>query len=250
MPPVIVNLAATTELEAVNAMLAACGETPLADGTDLSTATQADVQMFLNILRNITREVQSMGWRFNTEFGYEVAPAAQYNWVDSAGDTTELNIFTPPAGLISFEVTPITEQAGADAVDTEIRPSRKYLVADEPVLVFYDRSGARDGFPSADRDFLYINPVWLFDFEDMPETARRYVTARAARVVIEQAVGSGTLSEFAKRDESIALRNLKREQGENDEYNLLNQSETLAFRGRRPNLVSGVIDLRKNRNSV
>lgn len=244
--PVINNLSATTELEAVNAMLAACGESPLPAGTDLATATQADVLMAVNTLRDITREVLSMGWRFNSEFGYEIAPAATYNWVDTEGITTPLNIFTPPAGLISVSITPIPEQQGSRYVDTEIRPSREYSPG---TLVFYDRSKARDGFPQADRSFLYINPIWLFDFEKMPEVARRYVTARASRALVEKGVGSGTLSEFAKRDESIALRNLKREQGENDDYNMLYQLDTLKIRGRRP-VMSGVFDPRKNRNSV
>lgn len=246
MPQVLTGLVATTELEAINAMLSACGESPLPAGTDLSTATQADVLMAVNTLRDILRGVQSMGWRFNTEFGFEIAPANTYNWVDTAGITTALNIYTPPAGLVSFEITPTDDQQGSSYVDTEIRPSRKYTPG---TLVFYDRAHNRDGFPQTDRSFLYINPTWLFDFEKMPETARAYVTFRAARALVERGVGSATLSQFAVRDEAIALRNLKREQGEEDDYNLLDNIDVLRARGRRP-LASGLFDLRKNRNSV
>lgn len=247
MAPLIVNLSATTELEAVNAMLSAIGEAPLAAGTDLATATQADVQMALNILRNVTREVQSMGWKFNTEFGREIAPTAAYAWVDSAGVTTNLNIFAPPAGMISFSVTKLPEQQGTRLVDTEIRDSRKYVPG---TRVFYDRSKARDGFPLDLHPFLYINPVWFIDFEDMPEVARRYCTARAAREFAESSVGSETLSDFSKRNEAMALRLLKREQGEEDDYNMLYNADVSRARGRRPGGASGVSDPRKNRNTV
>lgn len=247
MASVIINLSATTELEAVNAMLSALGEAPLPAGTDLATATQEDVVMAVNILRNVTREVQAMGWKFNTEFGYEVAPLAQNSWVDSGGITTPLHIYAPPAGLISFSITKISEQQGLKYVDTELRPSRKYVPG---TLVFYDRARARDGFPQSERSFLYINPVWLFDFEKMPEAARRYVTARAAREFTEQPMGSDTLSSFAGRSESIALRTLKREQGNDDDYHILQNASVSNMRGRRPGLATGVYDPRKNRNTT
>jgi hypothetical protein len=252
MPPLITNLSATTELEAVNAMLAAVGEQPLPSGTDLSTSTQADVAMALNILRNVTREVQSMGWKFNTEFGFEIVPTgtSPVAWTDTAGIVTQLNIFKPPAGMIAFSVTPIPAQQGSRSVDTEIRPSRKYVEAAKPVLVFYDRQHARDGFVALDHAFLYINPVWLLDFEQMPESARKYVTARAAREFVQGSVGSATLSAFAQNSESLALRTLKREQGEEDSYNWLGNVDAQLARGGRGRGPTGMFDQRTNRGSV
>lgn len=247
MPPVINNLALTTELEAVNAMLSAAGESPLAPNTDLSTATHADVEMAIAILRGTTREVLSMGWKFNTEFGYEVEPSDTYDWIGSDSVTTPLNIFVPPAGMIGFTVTKIPEQQGSRVVDTEIRPSRRYTSTPSGDLVFYDRTKARDGFPQSERDFLYINPKWLFDFETLPEVARRYITMVSARRLIEDGVGSATLSQFHQRDESIALRNLKREQGEEDDYTLFQSADVLRVLGRRPGGWRGTIEGRKNR---
>lgn len=249
MPQAIVNLAPMTELEAVNAMLSAIGEAPLPAGTDLSTITQADVLMALNLLRNTTRDVQSMGWRFNTEHGYQLAPAATYSWVDTAGVTTPLNIFTPPTNLIRFTVTPTIDQQGCSLIDTVIRPSRKYTPG---TLVFYDRILNRDGFPTADRPWLYIEPVWAFDFEKMPEEARRYCAISAARQFVEQAKGSQTLAGFTERDEMLALRNLSRAFGEEDEYNMLQNTDVAKHLGFRPRIGGSVsIDpRRKSPNSV
>lgn len=248
MPQAIVNLAPMTELEAVNAMLSAIGEAPLPAGTDLSVATQADVLMALNLLRNTTRDVQSMGWRFNTEHGYQLAPAATYSWVDTASVTTLLNIFTPPANLIRFTVTKTADQQLPD-VDTVLRPSRKYTPG---TLVFYDRILNRDGFPQTERPYLYIEPVWAFDFEKMPEEARRYCAISAARQFAQQAKGSQMLSSFTERDEMLALRNLKREFGEEDDYNMLQNTDVSKHLGLRPRWGGAVtIDpRRKNANSV
>lgn len=250
MAQIITNLTATTELEAINAMLTGIGEQPLPTGTDLATSTQSDVAMALGILRDISREVQSMGWKFNTEFGFELAPTTTYDWVDTAGVTTTLNIFTPPAHLSGFKVTEITEQIGWKAVDTEIRPSRKYQVSSTPVLVFYDRSGARDGFEASKYPYLYINPIWLFAFEQLPEVARRYIVTKAGRTFVQSSVGSDTLARFTEKNEAIALRNLKREQGAEDTYSFVGNVGKWSARGRRPSAPVGFVDPRRNRNST
>lgn len=251
MPPLITNLAPTTELEAINAMLSAAGEAPLDAGTDLSATDQPDVQNALNILRDATREVQGMGpWKFNTEFGFEIAPSATYDWVDTGGTTTTLNIFKPPANLLSFEVTKLIEQQGTRHVDVTIRKSRKYQEAALPVLVFYDRNRARDGLAATEFPFLYIDPVWMLNFEDLPETARRYIAVRSSRQFVQQRVGSETLTGLTARDESFALRSLKRDQGLDSNFNMLNSLDVNRVHYRRTPVWRGTIDLRKNRNST
>jgi Autographiviridae tail tubular protein Gp11 len=242
--PQITSLTATTELEAVNAMLSSIGEAPIAN---VDTATQADVVMAVNILRNTTRQVQRVGWRFNTEFGYEVAPHDTYDWLDSAGVTTPLNIYTPPAGLARFEITKAVEQQGARYVDTAVRPSKKWEAG---TPVFYDREFNRDGFPQADRDYLYINPVWWMGFEDMPEIARFYVVAKASRDFTQHAVGSAELSGFTADNVRIAYRDLKREEGLIDDYNIFRQHEMISALGGRRRGPTGVIDPRSTAGPV
>lgn len=271
MPKQIVNLTGTTELEAINAMLLAIGEDKYASLVEVANSPSPDVARAVDTLRNVTRDVQAMGWKFNKEFGYEIEPADQYDWIDTDGVTTPLNIFTPPSNLVSFTPTPIIEQLGSNLVDSVIRPSVKYLVPtpvldenDEPVLddndeqtyedlptmVFYDRMRARDGFPVAQHAYLYIDPVWLFNFEQMPEVARAYVAMKAARKFTAGVVGSQTLVQFSEKDEQIALRNLKVEQGLDDDFNMLRNNDMMRVRGGRPGGPSGRIDSRLNRGHV
>lgn len=204
-----------TKLQAINTMLSAIGEAPI---TNVETATQADVAMALNILDEAQREMCSMGWKFNMEFGFELPPDDTFDWEDTSGETTTLNIFFPPTNLLDFKVT---QSVGQECLDLAVRKSRLYAdVSDELVTVFYDRALNRDGLDEDKYPYLYIDPVWLFDFEDVPEVAQRFVTIRAARQFIERVVGSNTLAGFQQKDEDFAYRNLKREYGKKDKANM------------------------------
>ncbi len=242
----IINLSPTTELEAINSMLAITGEDEYASLTELGASPSPDATRAVSILRNVTREVESIGWKFNREFGYEVAPVDQDEWTDRAGVTTTLNVFLPPARLVGFDVTQCLEQSGQRLVDTVIRPSTQYEVSGAKVLVFYDRMRARDGFPADLHPFLYINPIWLFNFEHLPEVARKYITCKAGREFCQSTVGSQTLSEFSTRSEAQALRALVEQHGEEDDYNFLRNSDVSRGRGYRPGGPSGFIDPRRN----
>lgn len=238
----IVNLVATTELEAVNAMLASIGEAPIAN---LDAATATDVLMAINILRNTAREVQMLGWRFNSEFGLQIKSSGSYVRLDTDGVMTELSIFKPPAGLASFEITRSEDQQGSKYADAVIRPSKEYTEGAPPlpVMVFYDRERNRDGWDATERVYLYIDAVFLFNFEQLPESARWYITVRAARRFGQDVAGSVELSRFKERDELQALRSLKRDQGENDDYNILDNMDVYKVLGR-PRGVSGIFDPR------
>lgn len=254
--PQITNLSPTTELEAINAMLAALGEAPI---TDVDAATQADVVMAVNALRDTCREVQSMGWKFNTEFGYQLAPALTFAYLDRSGQTTGLNVFVAPDRLIRHTISNIVSQMGFKKLDTVLRPAATLVatisgesvsqVSDLTVsgsrhpMVFYDRVLNRDGFDSADpdRQFIYIDPVWLFNFEEMPEEARRFCLVLAMRRFLSATAPSTTLVGFTENDQRIALRNLKVAHGLEDDYNMLDNSSLLSQLGWRPSTRGHVI---------
>lgn len=237
----IVNLVATTELEAVNAMLASIGEAPVAS---LTGVTDTDVVTAISILRNTAREVQSLGWRFNTEFGLELKNSGSYSLLDTQGVMKEYFIFKPPTGLVSFEMTRNDAQQGSRYTDCVIRPSKDYTEANLPVLVFYDRARNRDGWEASERTYLYIDPIWLFNFEHLPETCRHYIVVQASRRFAQEVPGSAERSRFKEADELRALRALKRDQGENDDYNILDNMDVYKHLGRRPRGPSGVSDSR------
>lgn len=230
------NLAPTTELEAINEMLGAAGEGPI---TAVDASTKCVIAV--DVLRKTTRELLTARWRFNTEFGYELSPSATFNWTDTQDITVQLNIFKPPASMIAWRLTPDWSQQGSNYVDTMLRKSTHYTEAGLPVLVFYDRAFNRDGFVNS---FLYIDPVWLMDFEDMPEQARNYATVVAARRYARRVTGSAELSGLLEKDERIALRTLRREYGLTDNFNIFDNADVSQILGGRARGPSGVSEWR------
>jgi hypothetical protein len=66
----------------------------------------------------------------------------------------------------------------------------------------------------------------MFDFEELPETVRRYVVIRAARIFNDRVVGDQLHHAFTAQDEMAALAALKEFDGETadnsifDSYNI------------------------------
>lgn len=237
--PQIINLTATTELEAVNAMLSGIGEAPVAN-VDTAVTAQQDVAMAVAILRNITREILRHGWRFNSEYGWMVplATGMPFAWTDADGTALNINVFPAPVNLASFQLSATTDQVAA-GLDLVIRPSSTYKPAGSSVLVFYDRVFNRDGLDSTKYAKLQIDPVWYFNFEQCPESLRAYATVRAARQFAEELVGSAERSKFKEKDEVAARRELFRDQSPQYDMNILNEPSVLRILGDRPRYLGG-----------
>lgn len=230
MARVLTGLAPTTELEALNGMFAAIGEAPVLQ-PELETPTLPDTTMAINILTDTLREILLVGWRFNTEFGFEVqAESSTYAWTGSDGTTATLLIFLRPSDLLTFELTPTSKQY---CLEVGIRPARDESLTEGSDLVFYDRDKNRDGFEddALQDSALFIDGVFLMDYEDTPESFRRYVQVKAARRFQASVMGSTTLDKINERDEFLALRNLKRDQGKQEQHNIFNNAQTAAIVG-------------------
>ena len=68
-------MAQTTQLDAVNTMLSAIGEAPV---NSLSSGL-VEAEIAETVLNTVDREVQSMGWHFNTELKKTFAPSTANN---------------------------------------------------------------------------------------------------------------------------------------------------------------------------
>jgi hypothetical protein len=179
----------TTELEAVNAMLAAIGESPI---NSLTQPGLVDAVIATTILGQVSREVQSRAWAFNSESEYPLAR-------DVDG-----NVYVPTNALrVSIA------NSMASRYDVVQRGRR-----------LYDRENHTFVFTET----LKVNLVSLLTFEDMPECARWYVTCRAARQFLDKMVGTAELHSFTQADEQAALAVLKEFEGETNDYNVLTGS--------------------------
>ncbi len=157
----------TSELEAVNIMLGTIGETPV---NTLDGVVSVDAAMARDGLRTFSRQTQSRGYWFNTD--------DTYTFTLNADGKVPV-----PQNLLA--VRPI--RGGPQLV-----PRAGFL---------YDRAAQTDTFTTAPQ----AEAVWGFDFDTLPESARRFITVSAARTFQAQVLGSDALDVFTKNDEQEAL---------------------------------------------
>ena len=129
-------------------------------------------------------------------------------------------------------ITVIDDDTFSVAVTTTVGGSAGTSTNETPQLVFFDSRLGRDGFAQTEREALYIDATWSVDFVDMPQSARDYITKRATRRFASQVVGAQEIVGYTARDEQIARRTLKRDQGEERKYNILNNPNTRLAHGR------------------
>lgn len=173
--PIAPTPSVTTELSAVNTCLAAIGEAPI---STLSGQLTGDVLTARAVLNEITVEVQSEEWVFNVEHDFPLVP----------NEDKEIVV---PADIVAI-----------------LTPSRDFsldVILRGPKL--YDRANHTYTFDQT----LTVNIKRLLPFESMPESARRYVSLKAARIFQDRVLGSDQLHDNQSRDELQARARLMRE---------------------------------------
>ena len=135
----------TSQLEAVNTCLGYLGEAPV---NSISNTSELPVSAAnaVSILDEVSREVQSEGWHFNTVKEYVLSPTN--------------NSITLPTNTLQVD------HEGTENVDLVQRG-----------LSLYDRKNQTTTFTSD----IKVTIVLLLDWDDLPEQARRYIALRATR---------------------------------------------------------------------
>lgn len=186
----------TTELEAVNVMLSNIGESPV---NTLEDDNVIDATVARTILKSISREVQALGWNFNTDIGYTITKDNE-------------NKFPVPANTARIDTVDTTNTSSGTDFNVTLRG--KYL---------YDR---KNNTFNIDTDSVSVDLVVLLDFEDLPETARRYITLRASRIFQERHLGATELSQFNAQDEARALAAMRNDEVWQSDANMISGSDT------------------------
>ncbi len=183
-------LSATTKLEAINTMLSVIGEAPVSSFEPNATG---DVAIAGNILDETLKEVQSRGWYWNTEHKVSLAKDVEGK-IAVAGNVSRLDV----------------DPTASDA---------RYTIRDN---YLYDLTNHTDIF-TAD---VSVTAVYLLEWAQIPEVAKRYVTVRAGRVFQDRMVSSQLLNAFNLRDEMMALADLKNVEMEVADYSIFDNAGT------------------------
>lgn len=177
----------TTKLAAVNQIISNIGQSPV---TSLASGNPM-VEMAELILDEISLAVQSEGWCFNNEYSYPFTP-------DPSGC---INI---PDNVLSLD---------SNGLQDEVLVIRNGKLYDKVAHSYkFDKERALD-------------VVWLFEFEDIPEALKSYITIRAANVFAGRSVGSQEAVAFGQREELMARATALEYDTQQGDYNVLQNKD-------------------------
>lgn len=169
----------TTELSAVNEMLSAIGEQPV---NSLTGTNVGDVTTALTKLREVSRELQSNGWEFNTEIEYPLS-------------RNEDNHIPLPTNLLKVLVMAGDYPQGK----VTTRGARLYDTKNHTFVFESNLEGM---------------VVLLLEFTDLPEPARRYITIKAVRAFAASSQVGIDDPQYTASSEASALAALKKHEAD------------------------------------
>ncbi len=180
------TVAATTELECINIMLAAIGEAPV---NSLTGTVPVDVRLAQSTLTEVNKQVQSEGWSFNTE----------------------IDVTLPRDGSNNIPLG--TDVLRVDA-QTHDHPSIDPI---QRGLKLYDRKNNTFVFD----ENVKCTVVYFRSFDELPEQARSYMTIKAARIFIDRLISDQSLRTYTQEDEIRARSILMETDLSNADHNML-----------------------------
>lgn len=182
------GLAPLTELDAVNEILGTIAESPV---NSLDEEVVIDGSLAMKILKTTSAEVQTRGWWFNRLEGLELTPNVR----------KEIQL---PPNVLKLAASGQT-------------PSKVV----QRGLLLYDLTNKTSQFEAP----VTVDLIQGLEFEELPSSARVYITVRAARKYQDRYFGDDSTHSYSKQDELEALVSLKNEDLEFDDPNMLEDSQ-------------------------
>ena len=159
----------TTQLSAVNEILGSIGQAPVT----VLDQTNPEVAFAFNTLMDISREVQAEGWSFNREYDYPVTP-------NTSG------YIVVPSNMLQMD---LSKSAFNSSYDTIVRDGK-----------LYDKLNHTYTWDTATT--YYVDVLWMFNFDDLPQPFRDYITAKAATRAAIRLVGDVNLAQALTTQEA------------------------------------------------
>jgi len=188
-----------TELNAVNSILGAIGQTPVTT-LDLENP---ETSFVYQLLQECNRDVQDEGWVFNREDCYPVTP-------DQNG------FITLPANILRMDVSENDVYRTSDVVKRDGKLYDKYRHTFE-----FKRP-------------VYMDIVWLFPFSDLPSVFQRYITSRASGRAATQLVSNPNLTQLLTAQEAQTRAACLEYECNQGDHNMMDFQPGTAYRSYRP----------------
>lgn len=181
-----INYSLTTELEAINVMLAIIGEAPV---NSIDVVGMVDVATAKATLHEASKEIQMQGWYCNTEKEYPFPKDINGN----------INI---PNNVLRYELSRCVDNGRIEVVKKDGK--------------LYDKKNHTFVFEND----LKFDVIWFLPYSDLPEALRRYINISAARKFQKRFYSSDTIDAFTREDELKAMTQAKHADGNEGNYNM------------------------------
>ena len=166
------------ELSAVNQILGAIGQSPV---TALEY-TNPEVSYVYQLLQESTRDIQNEGWVFNRELAVPFTPDANDN--------------------IVFQSDMLRLDVSGDYVNRNTNVVQRDGKLYDKVQHTYEFNRAHNLVNSNGK--VYLDVTWLFPYDDMPQTFKRYAIAKAQVRAAAQLVSNPQLYAMLQQQEAMA----------------------------------------------
>ena len=186
-----------TELEAINQMLGAISEAPI---STLAVSGDLNVSVAIQMLYDVSREVQNVGYNFNTEDRYPISL------------TTDNELLVPSNALLS--------ELADDFRDMSVTARGQRLYDKKNHTYIFDKS-------------IKMNLVLFLAWELLPQPARQYITIKAARRFQRRMLGDDLVDGLTGQEEMESKAQLQDADATASQYNLGQARDMGTFLSRR-----------------
>ena len=197
-----IQISTDTELSAVNSILGSIGQSPVTNITG-NSLQNPEIAFVVNLLAEVNKDVQTIGWTFNTEHRVKKSPDAQGNYV-------------VPTNAIVYDIS-----------DGQIDRATNVVKKDGKL---FDTINQTDVFTGE----YYFDIVTLYPFTDVPPAIQRYIIARASMRAATQLVSNGDLVKLLQVEEQQARANAMEFETEQGDHNFMGFPQQTTYRAYQP----------------
>ena len=197
-----IQISTDTELSAVNSILGSIGQAPITSLT--GTALQnPEISFIKNLLDEVNKDVQSIGWNFNSAYKVKQSPDTNGNYI-------------VPANAILYDIS----EGQIDRRTNVVKRDGK----------LFDLVHQTDVFT---QDY-YFDTISLLQFTDVPPSIQRYIIARASVRAATQLVSNSDLVKLLKLEETQARANAMNYETEQGDHNFMGWPDDTLYRPYQP----------------
>ena len=193
-----ISYGASTELDAVNSILMSVGESPV----NTLSVQSPEVAIAQKTLQQVCREILSEGWKFNTETQYPITL-----------DTNNECII--PNNVLQIDLNRYRHPDAFDTIRKTHNGIQKLYDLHDHTFEFTNTSGGK----------IYVDVVWMLEYNDIPQVFQDYITVRASRIASNRMVNNPEAAELIAADEAQARAVALEYDTVQGDYNIFNNQE-------------------------